>query len=35
MTPSGGPSCTGSRPIVLYAHGTTVVKSYNMANLLD
>ena len=35
MTPSGGPGCTGSRPIVLYAHGTTVVKSYNMANLLD
>ena len=35
MTPSGGPDCTGSRPIVLYAHGTTTVKSYNLANLLD
>lgn len=35
MTPTGGPGCTGSRPIVLYAHGTTTVKSYNMANLLD
>ena len=35
MTPSGGPGCTGSRPIVLYAHGTTVVKSFNLANLLD
>ena len=35
MTPSGGPGCTGSRPIVLYAHGTTTVKSYNLANLLD
>ncbi|MDB5932329.1 MAG: hypothetical protein JWR60_4036 [Polaromonas sp.] len=35
MTPSGGAGCTGSRPIVLYAHGTTTVKSYNLANLLD
>ena len=35
MTPSGGPGCTGSRPVVLYAHGTTTVKSYNLANLLD
>jgi hypothetical protein len=35
MTPTGGPDCTGSRPIVLYAHGTTTVKSYNLANLLD
>ena len=35
MTPTGGPDCTGSRPIVLYAHGTTIVKSYNLANLLD
>jgi hypothetical protein len=35
MTPSGGPGCTGSRPIVLYAHGTTIVKSFNLANLMD
>jgi Prolyl oligopeptidase family len=35
MTPTGGPDCTGSRPIVLYAHGTTIVKSFNLANLLD
>lgn len=35
MTPTGGPDCTGSRPVVLYAHGTTTVKSFNMANLLD
>ena len=35
MTPSGGPDCTGSRPIVLYAHGTTTVKSFNLANLVD
>ena len=35
MTPSGGPDCTGSRPVVLYAHGTTTAKSYNLANLLD
>jgi dipeptidyl aminopeptidase/acylaminoacyl peptidase len=35
MTPSGGPDCTGSSPIVLYAHGTTIVKSFNLANLLD
>ncbi len=35
MTPSGGAGCTGSRPVVLYAHGTTTVKSFNLANLLD
>ena len=35
MTPNGGPECTGKRPIVLYAHGTTTVKSYNMANLIE
>ena len=35
MTPTGGPGCSGSRPMVVYAHGTTTVKSYNMANLLD
>ncbi|MDB5744157.1 MAG: hypothetical protein JWR68_2472 [Polaromonas sp.] len=35
MTPSGGPGCSGSRPIVLYAHGTTIAKAFNLANLLD
>jgi len=35
MTPSGGPGCTGARPIVLYAHGTTTVKNYNLASLND
>ena len=35
MTPTGGPDCTGNRPMVMYAHGTTIVKSYNLANLLD
>jgi len=36
MVPSGSdPACTGPRPVVLYAHGTTVDKSYNMANLRD
>jgi hypothetical protein len=34
MVPGGiGSSCTGARPIVLYAHGTTTDKSYNIANL--
>jgi len=35
MTPSGGADCTGNRPLVLYAHGTTTAKSFNLANLLD
>ncbi len=36
MVPSGAdPACAGSRPVVLYAHGTTVEKSFNMANLRD
>ncbi len=34
MVPGGsGSSCTGARPIVLYAHGTTTDKSYDIANL--
>ena len=28
-------SCVGSRPVVLYAHGTTVEKDFNIANLAD
>jgi dienelactone hydrolase len=36
MIPTGsGPPCSGPRPIVLYAHGTTFQKSYNLANIAD
>ncbi|KIF81710.1 alpha/beta hydrolase family protein [Noviherbaspirillum autotrophicum] len=36
MVPSGTDSaCAGTRPVVLYAHGTSYDKSYNMANLRD
>jgi len=34
MVPSGfGAGCTGARPIVLYAHGTTTDKSFTMTNM--
>ena len=34
MIPSGtDASCTGPRPIVLYAHGTSTLKAYNIADL--
>jgi dienelactone hydrolase len=34
MVPTGvASSCTGSRPIVLYAHGTTVDRKFTMTNL--
>src|SRR5579875_3457151 len=34
MVPSGSdPSCSGPRPIVLYAHGTSADRSYNIANI--
>lgn len=33
MVPTGfGASCTGKRPIVLYAHGSTTDRAFNMAN---
>jgi hypothetical protein len=33
MVPTGvGGSCTGARPTVLYAHGTTTDKNFNMTN---
>ena len=33
MVPTGaGASCSGARPLLLYAHGTTVLKSYDMAD---
>jgi hypothetical protein len=36
MVPTGSdPSCTGARPIVLYAHGTTTDKAYNIADITD
>jgi len=36
MVPTGpNGSCTGSRPIVVYAHGTTVEKAADIANLSD
>jgi hypothetical protein len=34
MVPTGlGANCTGPRPILLYAHGTTTDRAYNMDNL--
>ena len=34
MIPAGlGANCSGERPIVLYAHGTTTDRDFNMANL--
>jgi alpha/beta superfamily hydrolase len=34
MVPTGlGADCTGARPIVLYAHGTTTDRAFNMANM--
>ncbi len=34
MVPTGtGANCSGARPVVLYAHGTTTDRDYNMANL--
>lgn len=36
MVPTGtDPSCNGARPVVLYAHGTSTDKGFNMANILD
>lgn len=36
MVPSGtDAACSGPRPVVLYAHGTTVEKTFNMANIRD
>jgi acetyl esterase/lipase len=36
MVPSGSdPACSGARPVLLYAHGTTVEKKFNMANIRD
>jgi hypothetical protein len=36
MTPTGSAAgCSGSLPIVLYAHGTSTAKNYNLAALTD
>jgi len=36
MVPSGsGSNCSGPRPIVLYAHGTNPLKTFNIADLSD
>jgi poly(3-hydroxybutyrate) depolymerase len=36
MIPTGtDPACQGARPIVTYTHGTTVTKSYNIADLTN
>ena len=36
MLPTGtDPACTGARPIVLYAHGTNISKSYNLADVAN
>jgi len=36
MVPSGSDvACSGQRPVVLYAHGTTAARSYNLAKWTD
>lgn len=36
MLPTGAaPACSGARPIVLYAHGTTTNKNYNLADIAN
>ncbi len=35
MVPSGGDGCTGQRPVLLYAHGTSTDKNKNMAAPTD
>jgi poly(3-hydroxybutyrate) depolymerase len=36
FVPSGtNAACTGSRPVVLYAHGTTTEKAFNMADIAN
>ncbi|WP_233869165.1 alpha/beta hydrolase family protein [Paraburkholderia adhaesiva] len=33
MIPGGAASCTGFRPLMLYAHGTTTYRNYNIADI--
>ncbi|MES1192048.1 MAG: prolyl oligopeptidase family serine peptidase [Steroidobacter sp.] len=35
MVPTGGNSCSGARPILLYAHGTQFSKLINIADITD
>ncbi len=36
MVPTGSdPACSGARPIVLYAHGTTAARNFNLAQWVD
>ncbi len=36
MVPTGSDAkCTGARPILLFAHGTNITKSYNLADFTD
>jgi predicted esterase len=36
MVPSGsGPSCGNSRPVLMYAHGTSLQKAYDMADIAN
>ncbi|HEY5801491.1 MAG TPA: prolyl oligopeptidase family serine peptidase [Burkholderiaceae bacterium] len=35
MVPTGGADCTGKRPMMLYAHGTTTDRNYNLANFAN
>jgi len=35
MVPTGGNSCSGARPVVLYAHGTQFNKLINIADITD
>ena len=36
MVPTGSaPGCSGPRPVVLYAHGTSEEKTYNISNITD
>lgn len=35
MVPTGGSGCTGPRPVLLYAHGTTTDEAYDLTQLAD
>jgi hypothetical protein len=35
MVPTGSGQCSGARPIVLYAHGTTADKTFNIADVTN
>jgi pimeloyl-ACP methyl ester carboxylesterase len=35
MVPTGGAGCSGPRPILLYAHGTSTNKALNIADITD